>query len=196
MVAHCNTCMYRENKIGYYPCCDCFAFSNYRPVPDIFDTVKSELGITSPSKLYFKEDHMSTQKSKVNILSPLEPIEPAYVTYMGRTFKTHDISLHFGLCDEYETLSFEVAASPSNLVESFGPTPKIKDIIFNPPATIVFWDDNTKTVVRAQGDDIYDPEKGIAMAISKKILGNNYDYYHTFAKYLKKYDKQQKETHA
>lgn len=64
--------------------------------------------------------------------------------------------------------------------------PQIKDVIFNPPATIVFWSDNTKTVVKCQEDDIYDPEKGLAMAISKKVLGNKRDYYHTFKHWLKK----------
>ena len=68
--------------------------------------------------------------------------------------------------------------------------PTIKDVIFNPPATIVFWSDNTKTIVRAQGDETYDPEKGIAMAISKKMLGNKYDYYHTFLRYQKKWEAQ------
>ena len=65
--------------------------------------------------------------------------------------------------------------------------PRIKDVIFNYPATIVFWTDGTKTVVKCQGDDVYDPEKGLAMAISKKALGNKRDYYHTFLKCLKKY---------
>ena len=69
-------------------------------------------------------------------------------------------------------------------------TTKIQDVIFNNPATIVFWSDGTKTVVKCQEDDIYDPEKGLAMAISKKVLGGNYDYYNTFKKYLKKYEKQ------
>ena len=63
----------------------------------------------------------------------------------------------------------------------------ITNVIFNYPATIVFWTDGTKTVVKCQGDDVYDPEKGLAMAISKKALGNKRDYYHTFLKCLKKY---------
>ena len=66
----------------------------------------------------------------------------------------------------------------------------IKDVIFNPPATIVFWQDGTKTVVKAQDEDIFDPEKGLAMAISKKALGNNYSYYNPFKKWIKKYEKQ------
>lgn len=60
----------------------------------------------------------------------------------------------------------------------------IKKVIFNNPATIVFWDDGTKTIVRCGENDIYDPEKGLAMAISKKALGNQGNYYETFKKHL------------
>lgn len=65
--------------------------------------------------------------------------------------------------------------------------PKIKNVIFADPATIVFWEDGTKTVVRTQEGDTYDPEKGLAMAICKKIGGNKWDYYNTFKHWLKKY---------
>ena len=51
----------------------------------------------------------------------------------------------------------------------------IKKVKFNPPATIVFWTDNTKTVVKCKGED-YDPEKGLAMCISKKMLGDKGNY--------------------
>lgn len=60
----------------------------------------------------------------------------------------------------------------------------IKNVIFNDPATIVFWADGTKTVVKAQGDDIFDPEKGLAMAISKKALGNKGNYCNELKKWL------------
>ena len=69
--------------------------------------------------------------------------------------------------------------------------PEIKNVIFNNPATIVVWADGTKTVVQCQDGDIYDPEKGLAMAISKKILGNKHDYYHTFKHWLKRYKKEE-----
>nr|DAF85754.1 MAG TPA: hypothetical protein [Siphoviridae sp. ctWT735] len=45
----------------------------------------------------------------------------------------------------------------------------IKKVIFNPPATIVFWENGSKTVVKAQGE-AFDPEKGLAMAISRHYL--------------------------
>lgn len=61
---------------------------------------------------------------------------------------------------------------------------KIKDVKFNDPATIVFWADGTKTVVKCQDDDIFDPEKGLAMAISKKALGNKGNYCNEFKKWL------------
>lgn len=65
----------------------------------------------------------------------------------------------------------------------------IVDVIFNDPATIVFWKDGTKTVVKCGEGDIYDPEKGLAMAIAKKHYGNKYSYYNVFQHWMKKYEK-------
>lgn len=52
----------------------------------------------------------------------------------------------------------------------------IDNVIFNPPATIVFWKDGTKTVVKCQEGDCFDHEKGIAMAYFKKLHGNTGAY--------------------
>lgn len=47
--------------------------------------------------------------------------------------------------------------------------PAIMDIKFNGPATIIFWGDGTKTVVKQHdGEATYDKEKAIAMALIKK----------------------------
>lgn len=48
----------------------------------------------------------------------------------------------------------------------------------------MFWGDGTKTVVKCQPGDIYDPEKGLAMAISKKALGNQGNYCNVFKKWV------------
>lgn len=45
-------------------------------------------------------------------------------------------------------------------------------VIFNDPATIVIWKDGSKTVVKCQKDDGFDPEKGLALCFMKKALGN------------------------
>lgn len=70
--------------------------------------------------------------------------------------------------------------------------PDIKDVIFNDPATIVSWTDGTKTVVKCQDDDVYDREKGLAMAIVKKKMGTKGSYYNIFTKYLTEDDKRKK----
>ena len=60
----------------------------------------------------------------------------------------------------------------------------ITKVIFNDPATIVFWSDNTKTVVKCGDADIFDKEKGLAMAICKKAMGNKGNYYEEFKKWI------------
>jgi hypothetical protein len=69
--------------------------------------------------------------------------------------------------------------------------PEIEDVIFNNPATIVFWNDGTKTVVKAQDDDAFDPEKGLAMAITKKAFGNKGNYCEKIKPWLRGYENQE-----
>lgn len=64
------------------------------------------------------------------------------------------------------------------------PSDFVKQVIFNPPATIVLWADGTKTVVKCSQNDIFDPEKGLAMAIAKKSLGGSGSYYDVFKKWV------------
>ena len=64
--------------------------------------------------------------------------------------------------------------------------PEIKNVIFNDPATIVFWEDGTKTVVKCQDGDDFDPEKGLSMAIVKKAYGNKGSYCNKIKKWLPK----------
>ena len=48
----------------------------------------------------------------------------------------------------------------------------IDRVIFNDPATIIIWNDGSKTVVKRSDDDIWDPEKGFCMAVIKKLYGH------------------------
>lgn len=61
--------------------------------------------------------------------------------------------------------------------------PDIKRVIFNDPATIVYWADRSKTVVKADRET-FDKEKGLAMAIIKKLCGNKGNYYNVFHKWI------------
>lgn len=59
----------------------------------------------------------------------------------------------------------------------------IKRVIHNDPATVILWKDGTKTVVKAHHEP-FDPEKGFAMAVCKKLLGDSYKK--TFREYCGK----------
>lgn len=65
-------------------------------------------------------------------------------------------------------------------------TAAIKDVIFAPPATIVYWSDGSKTVVKCSEKDVFDPEKGLAMAIAKRYGGNKGSYYKEIQNWVEK----------
>ena len=65
-------------------------------------------------------------------------------------------------------------------------TDAIKDVIFAPPATIVYWSDGSKTVVKCSEKDVFDPEKGLAMAIAKRCGGNKGSYYKEIQNWVEK----------
>lgn len=48
----------------------------------------------------------------------------------------------------------------------------IERVIFNDPATIVIWNDGTKTVVKCHEGDTYNEQTGLLMCIAKKHFGN------------------------
>lgn len=104
--------------------------------------------------------------------------------------------------DTYPIIRAESTINPFNyyaVSNRYNTTSKpltIENVIFNPPATIVFWSDKTKTVVKCDYSyEQYDPEKGIAMAIAKKTMGENKGaYYEMFKRWSKKWKEQQEET--
>ena len=58
---------------------------------------------------------------------------------------------------------------------------EIKKVIFNGKATIVMWNDGTKTISKWNAvEEVYDPEKGLAMCFVKKALGNRYGWWDKF----------------
>lgn len=68
--------------------------------------------------------------------------------------------------------------------EALNKAQTIVDVKFNPPATIIFWGDGQKTVVKCGENEVFDPEKGLAMAYCKKMMGNKGRYYEQFKKWL------------
>lgn len=54
------------------------------------------------------------------------------------------------------------------------PTFVIDKVLFNPPATIVFWLDGTKTVVKCKEGEEFSEWAGIALCLAKKLYGPNF----------------------
>lgn len=50
--------------------------------------------------------------------------------------------------------------------------PGIKKIISNDPATVILWEDGTKTMAKCQDCDEFDFEKGVLICSLKKLIGN------------------------
>ena len=70
-----------------------------------------------------------------------------------------------------QTLKEEEAKSAKRNVKNFNK--KIKKVVFNDPATIVFWKNGDKTVVKCQPGEEFDKEKGLALAIVKYMIADN-----------------------
>ena len=67
----------------------------------------------------------------------------------------------------------ELHIAPVEVVKTVPCTliPMPTQVIFNPPATIVYWEDGDKTVVRCD-NDVFSEEFGYAMACMRKAYGS------------------------
>lgn len=97
--------------------------------------------------------------------------------------------IHKGMAIDYSRQSTERAKK--NDIVKFGMCSVcIHKVIFNDPATVVLWSDGTKTVVKCGPEDSFDMEKGLAMAIVKKMAGNDNRFHKVFKQYTKKKKKE------
>lgn len=66
----------------------------------------------------------------------------------------------------------------STLQEKSVDFPEVDRVIFHDPATIVYWKDGTKTVVkRCSTEFMFDAEKGVMAAILKRVFGNDCSFH-------------------
>ena len=88
--------------------------------------------------------------------------------------------------DDFSSTLKDLTKSVYGMTSMSTDTVFLKKVIYNDPATIAFWSDGTKTIVKAQSGDTFDPEKGLAMVIAKKACGNKGNYYNGFKDWLPK----------
>ena len=103
--------------------------------------------------------------SKINRRKPVK----------GLLGSTADITVRdeFNTLKDFDTIDFIKG------VYSGMHVPGIKKVIYHDPATIVYWYDGTKTVVKASGEP-FNKEHGLAMAIARKYFkGRRCDFKRT-----------------
>lgn len=89
------------------------------------------------------------------------------IGYIWRDFTVEDIM-------RYNVgLPPKSALQPGIYVEQKPKPPKPEKIITCGPATIVFWDDKTKTIVKCSEGDHYDLYSAFCAAFAKKMYGTN-----------------------
>ena len=134
-----------------------------------------------------KENNMNNIKWRVESITADQSINAYPVIRMDvRGIMTGPI----GNVGNFNYIASRLEAAMNRTDISKPTMPTIKNVIFSPPATIVFWTDNTKTVVKCQENDIYDPEKGLAMAYMKKSMGNKGNYFNEVKKWTEKYERE------
>lgn len=94
-------------------------------------------------------------------------------------------AIHKGMAIDYSR-----QAKKNDIVKFGMCSVSIRKVIFNDPATVVLWSDGTKTVVKCGPEDKFDTEKGLAMAIVKKMAGNDNRFHKVFKQYTKKKKKE------
>lgn len=104
--------------------------------------------------------------------------EPADIFELERIRAIYQHNADCGVTSKNRLLTFPKMNMYSDL--------KIEKVIFNNPATIVFWNDGSKTVVKCGEGETFDEEKGFAIACTKKMFGNNHIYYGKMQKAIEK----------
>lgn len=153
--------------------------SPYKIAEDGYIRFKQDTIISKLKKQFEEENQKEKEKAMFNDVK---------VLYDGHSYRPTAIQM-IGSAREAPVLRIECpvgyvayhAVTPKKPEPKF---PEIKKVIFNNPATIVLWEDGTKTVVKCENEE-FDPEKGLAMAITKKVLGNNGHYFETIKKWTR-----------
>lgn len=175
----------------------------YNPVIIVDGAFKGIIGvITSVEMSYYGEptceinvDYRNTITVNCNQIAPLRDMS-IFAEYGINIFnKDGTIKNGFEIIRDMEEKNIMIPKKVGYCLGSFTgvsliqqlPTfdhKQIKNVIFNNPATVVLWKDGTKTVVKCQKNDTYNPEMGLAMCIIKKMCGNKGNYNDVFNKWL------------
>ena len=109
---------------------------------------------------------------KFKVIRATPPIKDIY---LGETFTVRNVNPNgdeaFNGETNYSVNEECIFVFLESEIEPVATSP-IKRVIYNDPATIILWDDGTKTIAKCMEGDTYDREKGFVIAYLKKMIGN------------------------
>lgn len=111
----------------------------------------------------------------------IEPFNPIGVL-MEALGGTHPIVLEDPFANGWNAAMRHMRDNPPTPA----PLPLPTNVIFNNPATIVYWSDGTKTVVKCQPGDVFSAEAGLTTAMLKKYMGNDNTFNRVINEWLKR----------
>lgn len=167
---------------------------SYNRAAEVHEFIRDTLntyGCISLGDILHKAGYLHTTYTYDNILfyEELKRLKmPTVPDYVDKTkpytlvIPSDRYTMMFNCINNNATIRSRVIPKPTNYL------PEIKNVKFNGPATIVFWADGTKTVVKCQDGDDYSKEVGLAMCIVKKVFGNTSKYNDIFKKWCNSYD--------
>lgn len=175
VVPGCNCMICKKNRLYKEQLKELEQKESLKQLTNLINEKESKMTMNMPNKTY---DHTYSREKLANTIIIHDGVmyKPEYISAKNVTYGA-----------ENPTLDIKCTVTPSRVVGAYDKdrcVPQIKSVTFNDPATIVFWKDGTKTVVKAD-NEAFDPEKGIAMAIAKKVLGNQGNYFNTIRKAIK-----------
>jgi hypothetical protein len=112
-----------------------------------------------------KQNQGRKQKYKENFMPTKSPFEISFVPYNSTSIEIKaDLSK-----DAWAEMMF---GKPKNKSVERITIPAIKRIVYHDPATIVFWQDGTKTVVKCMDGEPFEKYAGFCAALAKKVFGS------------------------
>ena len=92
------------------------------------------------------------------------------------------IGVVMGIVDLLDEIFGDAANETKKWENSVDLDKEIDHVVFNDPATIVFWKDGTKTVTKCHAGDTFNNETGLEMCIIRKLTKNKH-YNNVFENY-------------
>lgn len=111
-----------------------------------------------------------------------ESFAKKYLAYQAAEIYTGLVKAKREKDDRIDAMKYSLVLASPFFAQS--KNPKIQRAIFNNPATIVYWTDGTKTVVKCSDGDTYSKESGLAMCFMKKMHGNDNRYHKVFKEFI------------